>query len=128
MKTSPSKLAQAKVESAVKNGRLKKPDACQWCEKPSSMLHGHHRDYDKPLDVIWLCPPCHAKIHGKIEEVISSNLRRPKAKGKEERLTAINLFRSTEEERRQWDQAAQDAGITFSEWIRIVANERGGSH
>ncbi len=35
--------------------------ACEKCEDPDSEMH--HEDYDKPLEVIWLCRPCHIKRH-----------------------------------------------------------------
>jgi hypothetical protein len=29
-------------------------------------VQAHHRDYDKPLDVVWCCARCHLSIeHGK---------------------------------------------------------------
>jgi len=34
---------------------------CQVCGDPKSQ--GHHEDYDKPLDVIWLCAKHHAMVH-----------------------------------------------------------------
>lgn len=56
--------ARALVMYHVKNGNLHKPDRCQDCNEPG-LIHGHHHDYNKPLDVIWLCPRCHSKKHRK---------------------------------------------------------------
>jgi hypothetical protein len=57
--------AQAIVRDAVHNGRLDKPDHCEDCGKklPRRRIHGHHKDYSKPLEVEWLCAPCHSKRH-----------------------------------------------------------------
>jgi hypothetical protein len=52
-----------KVQWAVESGKIKKPTNCECCQKPSNKLEGHHKDYSKPLDVIWLCPPCHGYTH-----------------------------------------------------------------
>lgn len=38
---------------------------CQVCkEKPA--VHRHHEDYDKPLDILFVCWECHGKIHADI--------------------------------------------------------------
>lgn len=52
-------IARAKARYAVKKGILTKPKWCEVCNlvKP---LQGHHEDYTKPLEVIWLCTNCHA--------------------------------------------------------------------
>lgn len=55
--------AHSAVNNAVRDGRLSKPSECEWCGDAHKRIHGHHEDYDKPLDVIWLCPPCHKKAH-----------------------------------------------------------------
>jgi hypothetical protein len=34
---------------------------CIECGSPDSQMH--HEDYSKPIDVTWLCRPCHLKIH-----------------------------------------------------------------
>ena len=50
--------ARWKVREALKRGTLSRPDYCSRCGlkcKP----HAHHDDYSKPLEVIWLCNPCH---------------------------------------------------------------------
>jgi hypothetical protein len=59
-----------KLQSAVRCGGIQKPATCQGCEKPKSPreLHGHHKDYSKPLEVIWLCASCHAAEHRKYED------------------------------------------------------------
>lgn len=50
------------VEYAVRTGTLVKPDVCSRCDETES-IEGHHEDYSKPLEVIWLCKACHMKAH-----------------------------------------------------------------
>ena len=59
-------LARAKARYAVKIGKLTKPAECEEC-KEVKPLQGHHEDYTKPLEVIWLCTGCHADADRKLE-------------------------------------------------------------
>lgn len=54
---------------AVKEGKLLKPNFCENCGEKKD-LQGHHEDYSKPLDVIWLCFLCHCKRHGKLMDIV----------------------------------------------------------
>jgi hypothetical protein len=60
--------ASAIYRKAINSGTLKHPDICERCGADYSecyrKLHGHHPDYAKPLEVIWLCAQCHVKEHG----------------------------------------------------------------
>lgn len=56
-------LTRSAVRSALIDGRLQKPDTCSKCGQGSVKIEGHHRDYDKPLEVEWLCDLCHAEKH-----------------------------------------------------------------
>ena len=49
------------VNNAVRDGRLEKT-ACVGCGA-TERVHGHHEDYSKPLDVIWMCAKCHNRYH-----------------------------------------------------------------
>lgn len=51
------------VGNSVRSGRLVKPSNCEECGNYQTGLHGHHEDYGKPLEVIWLCAKCHSKRH-----------------------------------------------------------------
>lgn len=67
-KTDPvKKAANTAVGSAVKRGDLIPADACEDCGHDFSEFRreAHHEDYDKPLDVEWLCSLCHGKRHRK---------------------------------------------------------------
>lgn len=54
--------AHGAVDRAVRSGRLVRPTACERCGV-ACHPHGHHPDYSKPLEVVWVCQPCHAKEH-----------------------------------------------------------------
>lgn len=54
--------ARTAVSNAVRDKRLVKPSICSNCNQ-EKRLAGHHEDYSKPLDVIWLCYQCHARHH-----------------------------------------------------------------
>lgn len=50
---------------ARRSGRLV-PTPCVECG--AHEVHGHHGDYTRPLDVVWLCSGCHGKEHGKLND------------------------------------------------------------
>ena len=52
--------AHSKLNIAIKNGKIKR-SACVVCGRKNA--YGHHQDYKKPYDVIWLCPIHHKLIH-----------------------------------------------------------------
>ena len=55
------------LRSAIRRGEIVRPTTCSRC-KEEGYIEGHHYDYSKPLDVIWLCKKCHAKEHLKNRE------------------------------------------------------------
>ena len=49
------------VQNELEQRRLiKKP--CEIC-KSTEHIHAHHEDYNKALEIIWLCRSCHFKLH-----------------------------------------------------------------
>ena len=65
-----SKRAQNLAWKAIKKGILI-PQPCENCgtagtfEDGRNKVQAHHDDYDKPLDVRWLCQECHHEWHKK---------------------------------------------------------------
>lgn len=60
--------AHQAVKMAIRRGDLETPHACEWCADVHAVLHGHHHDYSRQLDVMWLCPKCHKAIHNLTQE------------------------------------------------------------
>lgn len=54
--------ARSVLRRAVDSGRLVRLP-CVVCGNPRS--HGHHEDYSKPLEVVWLCAKHHGELHRK---------------------------------------------------------------
>ncbi len=50
------------VRTALRKGTIVKPELCSRCGNKAKRLEAHHHDYSKPLEVEWLCTPCHTLI------------------------------------------------------------------
>lgn len=61
------------VHYEAKRNPAFKPDCCQDCGRDQS-VQAHHEDYHKPLDVLWLCQPCHLRRHHTGEEALSGSV------------------------------------------------------
>lgn len=61
--------AQRLAERALEKGIISRADSCEACgasytfKDGRSGIQGHHDDYNKPLDVRWLCQRCHHEWH-----------------------------------------------------------------
>jgi ribosomal protein L37AE/L43A len=66
--------AQTAVSNAVRDKRLFK-EPCLFCG--NEKVHGHHRDYSRPLDVIWLCAKCHHRLHAYFPETAAHEPKEP---------------------------------------------------
>ena len=53
-------VAHSSVARAVRRGELFRQPCCR-CGEVKSVAH--HEDYDKPLEVMWLCQSCHKQRH-----------------------------------------------------------------
>lgn len=52
--------ANIALNNAIRDGRLTR-DPCHCCG--AAEVEGHHADYSRPLDVIWLCIEHHNQLH-----------------------------------------------------------------
>ena len=58
------KNAHMALDAAVRAGAIERPTVCSGCgcTDAEHRIEAHHHDYAKPLDVIWLCTPCHRRM------------------------------------------------------------------
>ena len=79
--------AQNVLEEAVEKGLIERKTSCEKCGRQDTFADGrtaiqaHHCDYNKPLDVIWLCQKCHHewhKTHTPVERKVMPSEAMPK--------------------------------------------------
>lgn len=63
----PKAIARRILNHAVRSGKLIKPSNCSFCKMSDFKINGHHYDYSKPLDIIWLCSQCHGELERNIK-------------------------------------------------------------
>ena len=76
--TKADRHAQDILEHAIAKGIVKRQYVCECCGETGTFSDGrtkiqaHHPDYNKPLDVMWLCQKCHYNWHmeHKAKEVV----------------------------------------------------------
>ena len=54
--------ARAQVKMQVRRGTMTR-GVCR--DRGAQKTEGHHEDYSKPLEVVWLCLKCHREVHRK---------------------------------------------------------------
>ena len=57
--------AHGAVARAIRSGVLVR-GVCMRCSETKTVAH--HEDYDKKLEVMWLCQPCHKQRHKELKE------------------------------------------------------------
>ena len=74
-----SKRAQHIVGKAIQKGILM-PLPCENCgcykkaKDGRNLIHAHHNDYNKPLEVTWLCQSCHHGWHKKNTAIVLNEI------------------------------------------------------
>lgn len=60
--------ARSRSYYAIKSKKIIPARFCETCGKKRK-TEGHHRDYNKPLEVTWLCRRCHMIEDGRMEAI-----------------------------------------------------------
>lgn len=63
------RAAHRALYRAILAGKIIKSNCCSLCGKTECNIEGHHYDYSKPLNVIWVCTECHGKLHRKYNKL-----------------------------------------------------------
>jgi hypothetical protein len=68
--------AKQAVRRAVLNGTIKKPNSSDISGETELQIVGHHFDYSKKLDVVWLNKSEHVLLHSKTPSVKRDQIRK----------------------------------------------------
>lgn len=71
------KKASRCVTNAIRDGKLVRGTECVFCLSPDN-IEGHHANYEKPLEVMWLCRKCHRSLHKSLKERETNGSKRAK--------------------------------------------------
>lgn len=63
--------ARQAVYRAIREGKMTRPDSCSQCAVVGK-IEADHSDYSRPLDVRWLCKPCHTTITVERRSIIAN--------------------------------------------------------
>lgn len=61
------KMAHRAINLEIRKGNIVRPKECSICKSDKYKIEGHHEDYSKPLEIIWVCTYCHKAIHKELK-------------------------------------------------------------
>ncbi len=61
--------ARYEVRNALRKGVLTRGRCARQSERCAGQIEGHHEDYSRPLDVVWLCHRHHMDRHLELRPV-----------------------------------------------------------
>lgn len=67
MLTREARRCHSAMRFSIASGRIRPRRKCETCGRVGKM-HGHHPNYDRTKDVLWLCPTCHIGWHRRVEK------------------------------------------------------------
>lgn len=102
-------LSHDLIYQGIKNGTIIKPTKCSIVGCVNDKIEAHHNDYDKPLEIQWLCKYHHSLIHTKEKQVEGY-------KGNNKGLSL--QVRINSDLRDKFKKKCDDECINGSEWIR----------
>ncbi len=63
------KKANDFLYSNLRNGAIQ-PQPCAICNASRLYTEAHHQNYNKPLEVDWLCDSCHKRVHKAVRSLL----------------------------------------------------------
>lgn len=58
-----TRQCRRKLNYEIESGKLERGTCCEDCKTTEERIVGHHENYNKPLEVTWLCQSCHMRRH-----------------------------------------------------------------
>lgn len=75
--------AHSAFKAAVRRGLIQR-QPCEICGavhgRAGAVIHGHHDDYQRPMDVRWLCHLHHRQVHA-VLRALKGSVARPTDRG-----------------------------------------------
>ncbi len=122
--------AYNKVYHAVKTGKLIKSDVCNKCGRSDKQIEGHHEDYNKPLEILWICQGCHKQLRSdnspKGEEHYSAKLTEKDVISIRFRYAAKNISQSALAREYGISQPSIHGILHMKTWKHLAGQEKDG--
>jgi hypothetical protein len=88
--------ARGQIAYKIKKGEIVRPNHCTECGTECKP-YAHHDDYEKPLDIRWLCQSCDSAAHKKQKEATAIMQTQPVTTGNQEYVRYV-----TQAQRQGW--------------------------